>query len=269
MQSYPRRRRHLHADRHLRDRHRPELRAGAGAEPGVERAGVAAAGGAGAGRDGAEEIDRDPRDRRADLARRPLRQPVLSNYATINLKDELARLPGVGNVNVFGAGQYAMRIWLDPRQAAGARPDAQDVMQALQQQNQQVTAGQVGMPPAPQAQAFQYTVNVAGRLDDAASSRTSSSRPATPATITRVRDVGRVELGAQTYSQVFTLDGKPAAGIADLPVAGRQRARTSASEVDRQDGGAGARSFRPGLSTASRSTPPSSSTPRSTRSTRR
>ena len=90
----------------------------------------------------------------------------LSNYATINLKDELSRLPGVGNVTVFGAGQYSMRVWLDPNklQARGLMP--QDVIQAIQQQSQQVTAGQVGAPPTPPGQAFQYTLNVNGRLDD-------------------------------------------------------------------------------------------------------
>jgi HAE1 family hydrophobic/amphiphilic exporter-1 len=89
----------------------------------------------------------------------------LSNYATIDLKDELARLPGVGNVVVFGAGQYAMRIWLDPSklQLRGLMP--QDVINALQHQSSQVAAGQVGMPPAP-AQPFQYTLNIAGRLND-------------------------------------------------------------------------------------------------------
>src|ERR1700757_4322213 len=90
----------------------------------------------------------------------------LSNYATINLKDELSRLPGVGNVTVFGAGQYSMRIWLDPNklQSLGLMP--QDVVQAIQQQSQQVTAGQVGMPPTPPGQAFQITLNVNGRLAD-------------------------------------------------------------------------------------------------------
>src|SRR5215471_11623290 len=91
----------------------------------------------------------------------------LSNYATINLKDELSRLPGVGNVTVFGAGQYSMRIWLDPNklQVRGLVP--QDVIQAIQQQSQQVSAGQVGSPPTPPGQAFQYTLNVNGRLEDA------------------------------------------------------------------------------------------------------
>src|SRR5881628_1073468 len=92
----------------------------------------------------------------------------LANYATINLKDEIARLPGVGNVAVFGAGQYSMRIWLDPHkmQARGLVP--QDIIQALQQQSEQVTAGQIGAPPAPSGQSFQYTLNVFGRLSDPA-----------------------------------------------------------------------------------------------------
>src|SRR3954465_8698218 len=79
----------------------------------------------------------------------------LSNYATINLKDEIARLPGVGNVNVFGAGQYSMRIWLDPEKMQARGLIAQDVVQALQQQSEQVTAGQIGAPPAPDGQNFQ------------------------------------------------------------------------------------------------------------------
>jgi len=91
----------------------------------------------------------------------------LSNYATLNLKDELARLPGVGNVTVFGAGQYSMRIWLDPNKLQVRNLVPQDVVQAIQQQSQQVTSGQVGSPPTPPGQAFQYTLNVAGRLDDA------------------------------------------------------------------------------------------------------
>src|SRR5690349_7314272 len=82
----------------------------------------------------------------------------LSNYATIRLKDEIARLPGVGNVNVFGAGQYSLRVWLDPEKMQTRGLNAQDVIQALQQQSEQVTAGQVGMPPAPSDQSFQYTI---------------------------------------------------------------------------------------------------------------
>src|SRR6266511_2304422 len=138
----------------------------------------------------------------------------LANYATIKLKDEIARLPGVGNVVVFGAGQYSMRIWLDPdkMQARGLVP--QDVIQALQQQSTQVTAGQIGAPPAPRGQSFQYTLNVFGRLSDPAEFAQVIVKTGRAGEITRLSDVGRVELGAQTYGQVFTLDGRPAAGLA-------------------------------------------------------
>src|SRR6185312_11079854 len=137
----------------------------------------------------------------------------LSNYVTINIRDELSRLPGVGNVTVFGAGQYSMRILLDPNklQARGLVP--QDVIQAIQQQSQQVTAGQVGAPPTPPGQAFQYTLNVAGRLGDASQFEDIIVKTGNNGDVTRVRDVGSVELGAQTYSQMFSLGRQPAAGI--------------------------------------------------------
>src|SRR5436190_7934796 len=137
----------------------------------------------------------------------------LSNYATINIRDELSRLPGVGNVTVFGAGQYSMRVWLDPNKlyARGLMP--QDVINAIQQQSQQVTAGQVGAPPAPAGQAFQYTLNVSGRLDDTSQFENVIVKTGNSGDVTRVRDVGWVELGAQTYSQIFSLNNKPATGI--------------------------------------------------------
>ena len=137
----------------------------------------------------------------------------LSNFATINIRDELSRLPGVGNVTVFGAGQYSMRVWLDPNklQVRGLMP--QDVIQAIQQQSQQVTAGQVGAPPTPPGQAFQYTLNVNGRLDDTSQFEDIIVKTGNNGDVTRVRDVGHVELGAQTYSQMFSLNRKPATGI--------------------------------------------------------
>ncbi|MGZ3349911.1 MAG: efflux RND transporter permease subunit, partial [Xanthobacteraceae bacterium] len=85
----------------------------------------------------------------------------LANYATINLQPELARLPGVGQVNIFGAGQYSMRVWLDPNKLYARSLTTQDVVDALKGQNQQVTAGQLGMPPAPSTQPFQYTLDIA------------------------------------------------------------------------------------------------------------
>jgi HAE1 family hydrophobic/amphiphilic exporter-1 len=157
----------------------------------------------------------------------------LANYATIRLKDEISRLPGVGNVVVFGAGQYSMRVWLDPDKMRARGLTPQDVSQALQQQSAQVPAGQIGMPPAPAGQSFQYTLNVMGRLDDAAQFADVIVKAGSSGDITRVRDVGRVELGAQSYGQIFTLDGKPAAGLAifqspganALDVAGEVRAK--------------------------------------------
>ncbi|MGM4902650.1 efflux RND transporter permease subunit [Tardiphaga sp. 866_E4_N2_1] len=137
----------------------------------------------------------------------------LSNYATINIRDELSRLSGVGNVTVFGAGQYSMRIWLDPSklQVRGLMP--QDIIQSIQQQSQQVSAGQIGMPPTPAGQAFQYTLNINGRLDDPGEFEDIIVKTGDNGDVTRVRDVGRVELGAQTYSQIFSLNQKPAVGI--------------------------------------------------------
>jgi hydrophobic/amphiphilic exporter-1 (mainly G- bacteria), HAE1 family len=139
----------------------------------------------------------------------------LSNYSVINLQNELARVKGVGAVTIFGAGQYAMRVWMNPDllQARGLVP--QDVINAIQEQSQQVAAGQVGTPPAPAGQDFQYTLDLKGRLDDAAEFENIVVKATTTngGQITRIRDIGRVELGAQTYSQSFHLDGRPAAGI--------------------------------------------------------
>ncbi len=173
----------------------------------------------------------------------------LANYATINLLDELARLPGVGNVNIFGAGQYAMRIWLDPNKLQSRGLTASDVIQAIQQQSQEVTAGQVGMPPAPSTTPFQYTINVEGRLADVGQFENIIVKTGTTANgprITRVRDVGRVELGAQTYSQGFTLNGQPAAGIAIYQTPGAN-ALTVAREVNAKLAEL-SRAFPPGLS---------------------
>lgn len=157
----------------------------------------------------------------------------LSNYATISLKDEISRLPGVGSVTVFGAGQYSMRIWLDPEKMEARGLTTQDVVQALQQQSEQVTAGQIGAPPTPKGQSFQYTIEVASRLDDPDQFGAVVVKTGANGEMTRVRDIGRVELGAQTYGQFFDLDGKQAAGMAiflapganALDVAGRVDAR--------------------------------------------
>ena len=141
----------------------------------------------------------------------------LSNYATINLLNELSRVPGVGSVNVFGVGQYAMRIWMDPQKLQSLGLTPADVIQAVQQQNAQVTAGQVCTPPVPQGQGFQYTVNLSGRLVEAgefADIIVKAESSTQGGGVTRVRDVATVELGAQSYSQAFQVNGRPSAGMA-------------------------------------------------------
>src|SRR5206468_2423034 len=88
------------------------------------------------------------------------------NYATINLVNELSRLPGVGNVAVMGAGEYSMRIWMDPQKLYSFSLVPEDVINAVQQQSQEVAAGQIGTPPAPKDQQFQYTIDIVSRLSD-------------------------------------------------------------------------------------------------------
>src|SRR5271167_960211 len=138
------------------------------------------------------------------------------NYATINLVNELARLPGVGNVTVMGAGEYSMRIWMDPQKLYSFELVPQDVINAVQQQSQEVTAGQVGMPPAPKDQQFQYTIDILSRFNDPGqfADIVIKDQTAQGGRLIRIKDVARIEMGAQTYSQDFKLDGKPAAGIA-------------------------------------------------------
>ena len=140
----------------------------------------------------------------------------LSNYATINLVNELARLPGVGNVNVLGVGQYSMRVWLDPQKlyAFGLTPS--DVSKVIQQQSQDVTAGQVGQPPAPKGIDFQYTIDVVGRLStpEEFGNIIVKADQGNGGRIVRVRDIARVELGAQTYSTTSHINGKPNSGLA-------------------------------------------------------
>jgi len=138
----------------------------------------------------------------------------MANYATIRLKDELARLPGVGNVQIFGAGQYSIRVWLDPEKMRARGLTASDVTQAVQQQSQQVAAGQLGGPPTEAGRAFQFTITVQGRLADPDQFGEIIVKTGNAGEITRLRDVGRVELGAQSYGQIFKVNDRPAAGIA-------------------------------------------------------
>ncbi|MHC1713902.1 MAG: efflux RND transporter permease subunit [Solidesulfovibrio sp.] len=137
----------------------------------------------------------------------------LNNYAKINITDALARVPGVGNVAVFGERDYGMRVWLDPDKLSRLGLTASDVADAVRQQNVQAPAGQIGMPPAPPGQEFQLTVQVKGRLADPEEFADIIVRTGKGAEIVRVRDVGRVELGSQSYSAFTKLNGKPTCTI--------------------------------------------------------
>jgi HAE1 family hydrophobic/amphiphilic exporter-1 len=140
----------------------------------------------------------------------------MSNYATINLVNELSRLPGVGNVMVFGASNYAMRIWLDPQKLYSFGLEPKDVIRVVREQSQEVAAGQIGMPPAPKDQDFQYTVDIQSRMNDPAqfAEIIVTNQTAQGGRLLRLKDVARIELGAQTYSQDFKLNGRPGAGVA-------------------------------------------------------
>jgi len=143
----------------------------------------------------------------------------LSNYATTQIKDELLRLPGVGDIQYLGQRDYSMRIWLDPEKMAELNVSAADVVTAVQKQNVQVAAGQIGQQPVPAGQQLQLTMSTLGRLEDAKqfgdillkSGTVSTDAVSTP--VVRVRDVARVELGAQQYDQICRLSGQPSVGL--------------------------------------------------------
>jgi hydrophobe/amphiphile efflux-1 (HAE1) family protein len=137
----------------------------------------------------------------------------LSNYALLRVKDELARLDGVGDVQVFGAGQFSMRIWLDPEKIASRGLTADDVVKAIREQNIQVAAGQLGAPPLPSAAEFQVAINAKGRLTTEEDFRSIIVKTGAAGQVTRLKDVARVELGADTYALRALLDSKAAAAI--------------------------------------------------------
>ena len=142
-------------------------------------------------------------------------ETFLANYAVINLQNPLARLPGVGQVAVRGAGAYSMRVWLDPNKLQDYSITTLDVMEAIRGQNVQVVAGQLGGPPVPTNQVFQFTVNALGRLSDVEQFQDIiiKSQRGESAQIVRIRDVARVELSQQTYSNFASMSGHKAAQI--------------------------------------------------------
>ncbi|MFZ4777350.1 MAG: efflux RND transporter permease subunit [Terrimicrobiaceae bacterium] len=172
----------------------------------------------------------------------------LNNFAAINLENELERVKGVGGVTVFGVGPYSMRVWLKPGELQARSLVPNDVIRAIRSQSTDVTAGQIGGPPAAGSQAYEFTVNVNGPLSTAEAFADIIVKSDTQdgGQITRLGDVARVELGSQQYGQFFTYDGQPAGGVTIFQLPGSnsldtaKRVRQKMEEL--------AKSFPPGIS---------------------
>src|SRR5271163_1940713 len=136
----------------------------------------------------------------------------LRNYAVLNVRDVLARLPGMGQVQVFGGGDYSMRVWLDPQKLAARNLTAGDVVDSIREQNVQVAAGQIGAPPSTDSQ-FQLAINAMGRLTDEQQFRDIIIKTGAEGEIVHLGDVARVEVGAQEYSIKSLLSNKNAVAI--------------------------------------------------------
>ncbi len=152
----------------------------------------------------------------------------MSNYLDLYVRDALKRVKGVADVFVFGERRYAMRLWLDPARAASRKLTASDVVRALREQNVQVAAGQVGQPPARDGQTFQISVRAVGRLTEPHEFENIIVKTAEDGTLVRLRDVGRVELGAEDYGSLLQFNGQEAVGFGIT-----QLSNANALEVDR------------------------------------
>src|SRR5579871_6762849 len=150
----------------------------------------------------------------------------LANYAYINLNDQVARSYGVGQTQIFGSGQYAMRLWVNPDQLAKLGITVTDIVNAIKAQNNVNPAGQVGGEPAPANQQFTYAVIAQGRLASPAQFGNVIVRETPNGGTVRVKDVARVELGTQDYSMLCRLNGKPAAGLAVYQLPGSNAVQT-------------------------------------------
>jgi multidrug efflux pump len=151
----------------------------------------------------------------------------LANYAALRVRDELARIDGVGEARTVGAGEYAMRVWLDPEKVAALDLTASDVVNAIREQNVQVAAGQLGAPPTPGAAEFQLLIDTQGRLVTEDEFENIVVKSGDAGQIARLRDVARVELGASSYALRALLDGEPAAAIAIFQLPGSNAIQVS------------------------------------------
>jgi hydrophobe/amphiphile efflux-1 (HAE1) family protein len=153
----------------------------------------------------------------------------LRNYAVIQVRDVLARLPGAGDVRVFGSGDYAMRLWLDPGKIAGRNMSVDDVLNAIQEQNTEVAAGRIGGQPALPGTEFSYTVNARGRLQTEEEFGAIVVKTGDDGDVVYLRDVARIELGPETYALRSMLDGKPSVGIPVFQLPGANALELSAA----------------------------------------
>jgi hydrophobe/amphiphile efflux-1 (HAE1) family protein len=160
-----------------------------------------------------------------DRSRDPL---YVSNFVTLQVKDELARLPGVGDLTIFGARDYSMRLWLNPEQLAARNMTTGDIITAVQEQNIQVAAGIVGGAPLPPGTApFQYTINAQGRLADPEQFANIVIKTGADGSVTRLKDVARVDLGAAEYTTNTHYNGLPAVGIGVFQLPGSNSIATA------------------------------------------
>ncbi len=159
----------------------------------------------------------------------------LSNYATIQLKDELSRLNGVGDITYLGQRDYSMRLWLDPEKMSYRGLTATDVVAAIAQQNTQVAAGQIGQPPVASGQVFQFTMSTMGRLIDAEQFADMILKTDDYGRLVRLRDVANIELGAQAYDQTCTLDGKPSVALSIYQLPGSNALDTAQQVRNKMD----------------------------------
>src|SRR5499426_631228 len=152
----------------------------------------------------------------------------LSNYIDVYVKDALKRVPGVGDVIIFGERKYAMRLWLDPAKLAQRGLTASNVVSALQEQNVQVAAGQIGQPPTPTGQTYQVSVRAVGRLSEASEFDNIVIKTGSDGTLVRLKDVGHSELGAEDYGSLLRFNGHDAVGMGLTQLPG-----ANALDVDR------------------------------------
>jgi HAE1 family hydrophobic/amphiphilic exporter-1 len=144
----------------------------------------------------------------------------LSNLANLKLQQRLARIPGVAAANVFGVGNYSMRVWLDPAQLKMRNLSPSDVINIINKQNVLLTGGQIGSPPTPLGQDFQFTLNVTSAMTTPEQFGSIVVKTGGKSDITFLRDIARIEMGSQNYSQFFKINDRPAGGIAIFQMPG-------------------------------------------------